>query len=338
MSKSRNAIPSVHGAAVRRPGTKFVALRAAGTPSAEAVGLSRSRETAAVLIPHVLDSDNAFLYEFNGTKYANVYKNRSVNGHFTHRVDILPRRSDWTSKLSTVQQGQRLFMASNGETRMVEIQNDGSTIASEYAWSDTPEVSPEILSRTHPSYFASKFDIPPFQDYEDGKPVLECGENATRTGDAKLNDIIWAPIGTFPQGCVGMRMVFNPDIKELDHVFVWSATQTLSCYDFIYNGGRVYQIYHELGKVAYLKTEPVHTFGPWFSSNQSETSLRTQFLESVRRIHRKRSLLMPNRRIPEDRSVPSWRGIRPRKVGSYQRAAVQNGSMGMGSNSDRANP
>ncbi len=266
LSKSRNAIPSVHGAATRRPGTKFVAVRAGGAPSVEAVGIQRTRETASVLIPHVLDADNAYLYEFNGTRYAGVYKNRSLSSSFNHPFPILPRRPDWTSKLSTVQQGSRLFMATSGDSPLIEIQNDGSTVAAAYAWENTPEVYAEKLSREHATYFASNFNTPPFQDYEDGKPVLFCETASGRTGDAKLNNIIWAPEGTFPQGCVGMRMVFNPDIKDLVDVRVWTASTPFACYDFMYNGGRVYQAYHEAGSVAKFPTEPVHTFGAWHPS------------------------------------------------------------------------
>lgn len=277
MKLSRNGIPTVHGALVRRPGTKIAS-------SFNRLPIEDARVRSPVLVPHEISADRAYLYSFEPGLPDNflVFKNREVIGlGFGYPLQTVPRRPDGTSKISTAQNGEDLYIADDGSSPLKKINNDISqgpeVVTGRNAFPETPIVN-WTGSNANPTPFLQNYNTPPFQDYKpEGNPQIEC------TGDrvigavpgspafsVKSNGILWAPVGTFA-GKNGHRIVFNPDYLEMPDVQKWQVDLEVSDRSVFYHQDRYYRALIAAPGTVKLKTEPIHEFGAIYGNAPTES-------------------------------------------------------------------
>ena len=283
MKLSRNGIPTVHGALVRRPGTKVaLQLNRRDTESA--------RTRAPVMIPHEISAERAYLYVFDPDFPVTflVFKNRMAHVlGYGYPLKTLPRRPDGTSKLSTVQSGEYLYIADDGSSPLTRIHNDyaGGTeiISGASAFDPSPDIN-WTGSDNSPTPFSQNFNVPPFQDYKPEKNVLiECAGDrkigeipGSPTMNVNVNGILWAPTGTF-SGKNGHRIVFNPDYVETASVQKWSVGLTVADRGILFHQNRYYRVLSSIG-AALLQTEPIHEIGAIYGNGGSTWKLQLGYI------------------------------------------------------------
>lgn len=260
LSKSQNMIPTVQGSATRRPGTVFVE---------NLQETAESAENAAVLIPHDIAADEAWMYEIHGNRSRiSAYRNRapSLSYLFPNPLKGKPRRADGTSKISKIQKGRDLFIADDGTSPAFKITNTGTTITSEPLFG-SPSAPLQVLSNANPTPFVQNYDTPPFQDYApEEKPIIEVGITNTAYGYLYVHDTLKAPAGTFA-GRIGCRLILNPDVSEMDDVEAWVQDLPVSNSSILTHQGRFYQFLIDPAIVDdfFSATEPLHEFGAIYS-------------------------------------------------------------------------
>lgn len=260
LSKSQNVIPTVHGAATRRPGTIFVEMlqESAGRP-----------EDASVLIPHQIADDEAWLYEVHSDRSRiSAYRNRKPDPAYLYPNPLKgkPRRADGTSKISRIQKGRDLFIADDGASPAFKLSNDGQHITSQPLFGQ-PVVPTQPFSYTNPTPFIQNYDTPPFQDYKpEETPIIEVGASHYSYYHLVVNNSLKAPSGTFA-GKIGCRLVVNPDISEYSSVTEWVKDMAVDNGAQISHQGRFYQflIDPSAGTGFTSATEPLHEFGAIYS-------------------------------------------------------------------------
>lgn len=266
LKRSQNAIPVVHGAVTRRPGTVLV----------EAIeDIGDIQAACPVLIPHDIAGDEAWIYAIGRkSERVKVFRNReeraAISFSFPFYADA--RRADGTSKISRAQRGRDLYLADNGESPAIVISNTGDTIIQTNLFRNTGRPR-GVLSDWNPTPYAQNYDTPPFQDYEPEKNVIIESGGSVEIGSLPLHNELIAPTGTF-SGAFGRRIVFNPDdleMKDASGNFVfkeWSAGVVVNHGDYVRHQGRWYQALVTVapGKAA-LNTEPLHEYGAIYSSN-----------------------------------------------------------------------
>lgn len=263
LSKSQNVIPTVHGAATRRPGTVFVERVKDG---------DGAPEDASVLIPHQISDDESWVYEIHGTQNGiSAYRDRKLSSVFLYPAPIKgkPRRPDGTSKISRIQKGRDLFVADDGNSPAFKLTNDGARLTSSPLFG-VPYTPSQQLSESNPTPFIQNYDTPPFQDYKpEDSPIIEVGTTHYSYYSLVVNNSIRAPAGTFTAK-VGCRLVINPDISEMPSVSVWVKDVDVASGDILLHQGRYYQVLLGSGypnPTATSVTEPIHEFGAIYSSN-----------------------------------------------------------------------
>lgn len=260
LSRSQNIVPTVHGAATRRPGTVFVANLhdGAGLP-----------EDAAVLVPHDIAKDESWIYSLHGSgRPIEAFRNRA-----THPAIITPsplkgkpRRADGTSKISRIQKGRDLYIADDGSSPAIKLSNDGQHISAAPLFG-SPVVPTEQFSERNPTPFIQNYNTPPFQDYRpEDSPIIEVGTTRYAHYNLVVNNSIRAPAGTF-LGKIGCRLVINPDISEYSDVTAWVKDMPVENGTQISHQGRFYQflIDSSTGTTFISATEPLHEFGAVYS-------------------------------------------------------------------------
>lgn len=264
LSKSRNGIPSVHGSLVRRPGTVLV------DSVGETSGVFGARQKAVALVPHVISGDEAYVYAFGEPDAAVVvYKDRGDFGGFTNPLNARARRSDGTSKLSSVPVGRKLWLCDDGESPLVEIRREVDFVEAGGAFPDTPEVD-GTLSYEHPTPYHANYQTPPFQDYDPAtSPLIEVKGTVEHNGFG-VNAFIRAPTGTFPGAAIGMRLVVNPTFDEIKakmgaNFRTWEKGLNVQSGQIVYHDGRFYEVNSTTADVLALNTEPLHESGAIFS-------------------------------------------------------------------------
>jgi hypothetical protein len=268
LSKSRNMIPTVHGAITRRPGTKLVAQLKTDIEI-------NVRRNAPVLIPHEISADRAYLYELapNTSTLQHVLKNRarrSTQFDFGRQITEPLRRADFSSSVATAQSGETLYMTDDGTHPLYAITNTETSpglesIVCGNAFPATPTVN-GLVTEDHPTPFVQNYLTPPFQDYRPELNRIISVEGTSTVGEIDINGILWAPVGTFT-GKKGHRIVFNPDLQELIDVSKWVLDMTVNDQKILYHQGRFYNVLLNGGETSVqLKTEPLHEYGAIYSS------------------------------------------------------------------------
>lgn len=263
LSKSRNMIPTVHGAATRRPGTKMIAELKKDTEG-------QSRRNAPVLIPHEISEDRSYLYTLapNASTLQHVCKNRERRQaafDFGRQIFEPLRRADFSSSVSYVQNGETLYLTDDGTNPLYKLENVETTPGSETitcanAFPNSPAIN-GLVTDEHPTPFEQNYMTPPFQDYTpEANRVISCTGTST-TGEIDTNSILWAPIGTFA-GKLNHRLAFNPDLSELTDVKKWVLDLVVNDQQILVHQGRFYHVLLGGGATSIqLKTEPLHEFG-----------------------------------------------------------------------------
>lgn len=274
LSKSRNFIPTVHGAITRRPGTRLV-RQGAQLPETE------SRRNTPVLIPHEIAADRAYLYELSNwdptSSLMYVYKNRAEVASFLDYGKPITeplRRADYTSRLSVAQMGETLYIADDGAAPLHKITNTLDELGAEVmvgstAFPENPPVDTSITDE-HPTPFDQSSVIPPFQDYTPERNRIIRNLPLSGTGEITLNSILLAPVGTLTGAKPGHRMVFNPDLIELFDVIKWTDGLTVNDNQVMAHQGRFYQLAMVGFPSATLSTEPVHEYGAIYQKDNGK--------------------------------------------------------------------
>lgn len=275
MKISMNGIPTVHGALVRRPGTKIFS-------SLARLPVEDARVRSPVMVPHEISADRAYLYLFEPTLPDSflVIKNRELIGPgFGYPLQSVPRRVDGTSILSTAQNGEDLYIADDGSSPLKKINNDVSSgseiVTGRNAFPESPVVNWTGSDET-PTPFSQNYNTPPFQDYKpEANPQIECTGSrviGTVPGSpaftAYVNSDLWAPVGTFT-GKNGHRIVFNPDYIEMPTVQKWAAGLSVSDRSIFYHQNRYYRALIAVAESVALQTEPIHEFGAIYSPSDA---------------------------------------------------------------------
>ena len=272
LKRSQNAIPVVHGAVTRRPGTELV------TNLGDVADIQAA---CPVLVPHDIAGDEAWIYAIGRkSERVKVFRNRAL----TETTLAYPfaedaRRMDHTSKISRAQKGRDLYLADDGASPAVVVTNSGTTISQTSLFRDT-ERPKGVLSDTNPTPYIQNYDTPPFQDYEPEKNVIIESGGSVEIGSLPLHNELVAPTGTF-SGALGRRIVFNPDDLEMriDGAFTfkeWTKGMVVGHGEYIRHQSRWYQVLVTVAPyTAKLNTEPLHEYGAIYSA-QPEILYRVQ--------------------------------------------------------------
>lgn len=265
LKRSQNAIPVVHGAVTRRPGTELVANLG---------DVADIQAACPVLVPHDIASDEAWIYAFGRkSERVKIFRNREerIANSFSFPFYADSRRADGTSKISRAQKGRDLYLADDGSSPAIVITNNGNIVIQTNLFRDTG--SPHgVISDTNPTPYMQNYDTPPFQDYEPEKNhIIEC-TGSVEIGSLPLHNELIAPTGTF-SGALGRRIIFNPDDTEMrvDGEFTfkeWSKDMVANHGDYIRHQGRWYQLLATIPpNAARLVTEPLHEYGAIYSAS-----------------------------------------------------------------------
>ena len=264
LKRSQNAIPVVHGAVTRRPGTVLAKDNGAGVDDSSA---------CPVLVPHDVSGDEAWIYVIGKkSERVKVFRNRAEVPVWSLSYPFYEdaRRADGTSKISRAQKGRDLYMADDGSSPAIVLTNNESVVIQFNLFNDTGRPH-GVLSDSNPTPYVQNYDTPPFQAYEPEKNVIIETAGSAEIGSLPILNELIAPTGTFA-GALGRRIVFNPDDFEMkddagNFTFKeWAAGLVVDHGQIVRHQGRWYQVLVTVSPYkAALNTEPLHEYGAIYS-------------------------------------------------------------------------